>query len=543
MASIRSLGERGRVMLDLLALSGLGSNWTAQGLAKALGERRSFPSGPSAFIHLQALNQPHKEALVDGDLRLTYRQLDESINRLANALRANGVGPGDRVAVMMRNSHRQVLAQWSISRAGAIAVHVGYRSKTPEIVHVLRHSEPKVFLYHVEHEPEVAEAQRLAGFPAPTGMVRAPDGFDALMARSSATLPPKVPALHAGGGAMVYTSGTTGKPKGAARGFSSLAKQLPVLDFLRKIGVRSDDRHLVSCPLYHSAAPAFVALTLALGGCVVILEHFDPETALAAIEKERITSAFMVPTMLGRMVALPSATRRRYDTLSLRWIVSGAAPLPTETARRVEQAFGHILFNFYGATETGMVTLAMPSEHTSRPGTIGRKLLGNEIRLLDENGKEVPTGQVGELYARNTMLIEGYYRDRDATSRAMRDGFFSVGDMARVDEDGYYYLADRKTDMVISGGVNIYPREIEEVLHSHPDVLECAVIGVPDPDWGESLRAHVVRRDGTSVTEEELREHCRHLLSNHKCPKTIEFMDALPRNPTGKVLKRDLRQR
>jgi fatty-acyl-CoA synthase len=228
----------------------------------------------------------------------------------------------------------------------------------------------------------------------------------------------------------------------------------------------------------------------------------------------------------------------------LRWLASGAAPLPTETARRVEAAFGEKLYNFYGATETGMVTLALPGEHTARPGTIGRRLSGNEVRLLDESGHEVPPGEVGELYVRNSMLVSGYHRDRAATDKAMRDGFFSVGDMARVDGNGYYYLADRKHDMVISGGVNIYPLEIEQRLHSHPGVLEAAVVGVPDAEWGEALKAFIVRRpDAEEVGPDELRAYCKMTLANFKCPKSFEFVEALPRNPTGKVLKRELRAR
>jgi fatty-acyl-CoA synthase len=297
----------------------------------------------------------------------------------------------------------------------------------------------------------------------------------------------------------------------------------------------------VVCPLYHSAAPVFVAFTLLVGGTVVLCEHFEPEAVLRLIDRERITSSFMVPTQLGRLASVPDDIRRKYDTSSLRWIMSGAAPLPTETARRVEDALGSVLYNFYGATETGMITLALPGEHTARPGTIGRMLQGNEVRLLGEDGREVATGEVGELWAKNSMLVPGYHRDADATRKATKDGFFSVGDMARVDSDGYYYLADRKHDMVISGGVNIYPLEIEQRIHEHPAVMECAVIGVPDPDWGESLKAFVVRRQGAEVSGDEIRAFCKLALANFKCPKDVVFLDALPRNPTGKVLKRELR--
>jgi fatty-acyl-CoA synthase len=264
---------------------------------------------------------------------------------------------------------------------------------------------------------------------------------------------------------------------------------------------------------------------------------------LELIARERITSTFMVPTMLGRLAALDASKRGKHDTSSLRWVCSGAAPLPTETARRFQEAFGPLLWNFYGATETGLVSLAGPGDHVARPGTIGRLLRGNQVRLLDDEGREVPTGQVGELYARSAMLIQGYHRDRDATEKAMKGGFFSVGDLARADADGFYYLADRKHDMVISGGVNIYPREIEEHLHTHPAILDVAVIGVPDDDWGESLKAFVVLRPGAALTADEVRAFCGQSLADYKRPRHIEFIAELPRNPTGKVLKRELRAR
>jgi fatty-acyl-CoA synthase len=247
--------------------------------------------------------------------------------------------------------------------------------------------------------------------------------------------------------------------------------------------------------------------------------------------------------MLARLAALDESVRRKYDLSSLKWIMSGAAPLPTETARRFMDAFGPILWNFYGATETGFVTLAGPSDHVAHPGTVGRLLRGNQVRLIGDDGNEVPRGEVGELYARNGMLIEGYHDNEDATNSAKRDGFFSVGDLARIDELGFVYLQSRKSDMVISGGVNIYPREIEDHLVTHPDILEAAVIGVPDDEWGEALKAYIVPRRPGAVTEEDVGVYCHEGLANFKRPRYVEFLDALPRNPTGKVLKRELRER
>ena len=540
----RAAARSGAVALDALRKAGFGELLTAGGLFAFALSWRTIPRGPTAIIRFHAFNTPWKEALVDGAERLTYKTLDESVNRLAHGLRALGVEQGSRVAVMMRNCAAYLQTQWAVTRLGATLVQVGYRSKAPEIAYILENSKPVAFVYHRDHEDAVAEAQRSAGLPAEAALVRVPDRLAELLAGGDPAAPPPLARKWADlpGGVMVYTSGTTGKPKGAAR---HLKKNLheAVADLMRQVGYRHDERHLTVCPLYHSAAPAFTALTYLVGGTVVLRDHFDPEEILATIARERITSSFMVPTMLGRLAALPEDVRKRHDTSSLRWLLSGAAPLPTETARLVEGAFGGVLYNFYGATETGMVTLALPGEHTRRPGTIGRALGGNEIRLVGEDGRDAPVGAVGEVWVRNSMIVDGYHGDEAATRKSLQGGFFSVGDMARVDADGYYYLADRKHDMVISGGVNIYPLEIEQHLYGHPAVLEAAVVGVPDPDWGEALKAFVVRRPGAELDADGVRAWCKRSLADFKCPKAIEFLDALPRNPTGKVLKRELRAR
>lgn len=539
--SIRALLDRGRVARDVVRTTGVLGKLTRQGVA-TLAKRavqRTLPKGPTVLAAMHAAHRPSDEALVDDDLRLDWQAFDAKVDRLARALLALGVRRGDRVAVMMRNGHRYLLAQWALLRVGAPVVQIGYRLKAAEVAHILGNAEPALVIHDADLASTLEEAVRLSGARPRCGTVDAPHGFDALASRApDPRLRPEGDGESAG--VMVYTSGTTGRPKGAPRTFEKSLHDC-ALDFVRQVGVTTDERHLVVCPLYHSAAPAFVTLTWLLGGAVVVRDHFDPEDVLRTIERERITSAFMVPTMYTRLAALPDDARRRYDLSSLRWLMSGAAALPTETARRVESWLGPKLYNFYGATETGLVTLALPGEHVSRPGTIGRALLGVEVRLLDEHGRDVPRGEVGEIYVRSSMLVAGYHRDRDATSKAMRDGFFSVGDMGRVDADGYYYLADRKTDMVISGGVNIYPLEIEQHLHAHPEILEAAVVGVPDPDWGESLKAFVVRREGAEVDEAAVQRWCKQALADYKCPRQVAFVGALPRNPTGKILKRELR--
>ncbi len=519
--------------------------------AQLLKDVRHTKLGPHVAVMFHAAAHPDKEAVVEygehGVRRYTWGELDATINRLCNALIQRGVRGGSRVALMLPNSSEYLIAQQALARLGASAVQIGYRLKAGEIAFILENSEPIVTLVYGEYVATMLEARKQAskagaliicGGDVTPG---APDveDWDRAIAGASPEMPPRQTGGD-GGGVIVYTSGTTGKPKGASRAWKKTGFE-SVADMIYQVGMRADDRHLCVCPLYHSAAPAFVAIMMSLGATIVLQNHFDPEQALDIIEKERVTCSLMVPTMLIRMSNLPADTRKKYDTSSLRWVMSGAAPLTTEAARRFMDAFGPVLWNFYGATETGLVTLAGPHDHVSRPGTIGKILRGVAIRLLDDAGNIVAPGQVGELYARTPTLIGGYHGNDDATKSAQRDGYFSVGDVGRADADGHYYLESRKHDMVISGGVNIYPREIEDHLSTHPAILEAAVIGVPDPEWGETLRAFVVLRDGEQLTEVEVVNYCREALADYKRPRKVTFLIEMPRNPTGKILKRELR--
>ena len=504
--------------------------------------------GASAVVHLHALADPLRPAVVDGDVRLDYGELEARVNRLTHGLRALGMGPGERIGAFLFNGHESLELNAALAALGGQSVQIGYRLKPPEVAYILENSGARALLFHAELLPVVEEALPLVKGGnlvrercIASGTAPGWRSYEELLAGGDPAAPARVPG-GGYGGIMIYTSGTTGRSKGATRDFSRMGYE-SVLDFISRFPLRRDERHLVVCPMYHSMGAAFVTMVMMVGGCCVIVRHFDPEEVLRTIERERVTSTTVVPTMLSRIMALPPETLRKYDTSSLRWIMSGAAPLPTELARRVEDAFGPVLYNFYGATETGLVTIALPGEHTARPGTIGRLIGGNEVRLCDAQGREVPLGEVGELYVRNPMLMDGYHANPTATAEATREGFISVGDLAYRDADGYYYLADRKTDMVISGGVNIYPHEIEQRLHDHPAVHEVAVVGVPDPEWGESLAAFVVLRAGRTATAEELGEWVKEALADYKRPRTFVFVDALPRTVTGKVLKRELKAR
>ncbi|HTR55551.1 MAG TPA: AMP-binding protein [Kofleriaceae bacterium] len=551
---LRARVDRARFFASVIRSSRVVAPVRPARLAKLVRGARQTKPGPHLAVMYQAAAHPDKEAVVEygehGVRRMSWSELDATVNRLANALAARGVHGGSRVALMLPNGREYLIAQQALARMGAMAVQIGYRLKPGEIAFILDNSKPVATIVQGAYLDTMRAARAQIGHASPmivchgaiapgTPDSRDADEWDRALAAASPDVPPRTRGGD-GGGVIVYTSGTTGKPKGATRnwrktGFESAA------DMILQCGMRSDDRHLVVCPLYHSAAPAFVAIMQSLGATCVLQNHWDPEQALAIIQKERITCSVMVPTMLVRICALPPETLAKYDTSSLRWIMSAAAPLTTEAARRFMDRFGPILWNFYGATETGLVTLAGPHDHVSRPGTIGRAMRGNDIRLIGEDGREVSRGQVGELYVRNVTLMSGYHGNDEATNEAQRAGFYSVGDLARVDADGYYFLESRKHDMVISGGVNIYPREIEDHLQTHPAILEAAVVGVPDPDWGESLRAFVVLRAGAHLVEAEVIDFCRKELADYKRPRRVTFLHELPRNPTGKVLKRELR--
>ncbi|HEY8091915.1 MAG TPA: AMP-binding protein, partial [Polyangiaceae bacterium] len=501
---------------------------------------------PSQIFKVHAANSPTKAAILWRDRRLTFGELDERMNRAAAALQRRGFKRNTSVVMMMKNRPEFLEVQGGAGRIGAAGVSISWRSTASELVYLANHCGAKAIVFDADLWSVVQQAKKsipgvadrdyvVVGGEAP-GCDRYEEDFLA---------PPTVsPRIEKGdeeeAAVVIYTSGTTGKPKGAVRKFPKDAT-FAILRFIAETPMRVDDVHLVTCPLYHSTAFGFLAMSGMLGATCVLMDEFKPEAFLQHVERYGVTSTALVPTMLHRVLALGPDVLARYDTRSLRLVFSGGAPLSGPLAIEAMDHFGDILFNFYGATETGLVTLAKPEDLRAAPGCIGKPVPGNEIRLLGEDGREVPDGQVGELYARNKMLVAGYHNDGEATRASMKDGFFSVGDLARRDRDGRYFIEGRKRDMIISGGVNVYPAEVESVLEEHPELGEVAVVGVPDPEWGERVRAFVVRRPGGTVDEAGLKVWCRERLAGPKVPRDYVFLDALPRNPTGKVLKRELR--
>jgi fatty-acyl-CoA synthase len=552
-ADLREVPERVRTSARLSQQSGMLWSITRPGAIELVRVLASGSQNPSLIYRVNARNTPTKTALVWRDRMTTWAELDERIDRLSAGLVRRGIGRKNSVIIMMRNRQEFVELGAAAARAGAAAVAISWRSTAKELAYLATHSGAR----GIVTEPELLAVVEQAKDELPAHFL---ENVFVVGSEANTTGPVRTtaldrlyddpaprngkngldPANDEDAAVVIYTSGTTGKPKGAVRKFPKDTMQA-AFRFINETPMRVDDVHLVACPLYHSTAFGFMSLSAILGQTVVLMDEFKPEPFLELIERHSVTTTAVVPTMLHRVLDLPLATRNKYDARTLRAVFSGGAPLPAPLAVDFMDAYGDVLFNFYGATETGLVTLAKPADLRAAPGTIGKALPGNEIRLLGEDRREVKAGEVGELYVRNKMLVAGYHNDAAATEQSMIDGFFSVGDLARCDVSGHYFIEGRKRDMVISGGVNVYPAEVEGALEQHPGVAECAVIGVPDREWGERVRAFIVKKQGSSVDEGELKAFVRERLAGAKVPRDFVFIDALPRNPTGKVLKRELR--
>jgi len=502
----------------------------------------SGSQNPAQIYRVHARNAPEDVALVYRDRSLTWRELDDRIDRIAASLERRGIGRRESVLLMMKNRPEMLELGAGAGRLGAAAVTVSWRSTARELAYLVRHSGARAIAVDAELLSVVAEA----GLEVPVFVVgdapREARGL-ALTPYEALLVPADRPiAAHTSEDAavVIYTSGTTGQPKGAVRKFPK-DTTAAALRFINATPMRATDTHLVACPLYHSTAFGFLSLSHIVGARAVIMDEFKPELFLELVERHRVTTTALVPTMVHRLMELPASTRRRYDTRSLRLVFCGGAQLAGPLALRFMDAFGDVLHVFYGATETGLVTLARPEHLRAAPTTIGVAVPGNEIRLLDEQRRDVQEGEVGELYVRNKLLVAGYHEDDEATRASMLDGFFSVGDLARRDRWGRYFIEGRKRDMIISGGTNVYPAEVENALAEHPDVAEAAVVGVADAEWGERVRAFVVLRRGAALEASELKNWLKSRLAGPKVPRDVVFLAALPKNPTGKVLKRELR--
>ncbi len=525
--------------------SGLIYDLHPAGVITAAKNLAAGKAGPSLLYRIHGANTPNKPALIHRAKTLSFGELDRECDRIANGLRRRGLA-GKSVLVMMKNRPECLTLGTGASRVGSAIVTISWRSTPSELVYLANHCGAAALVFDESIAGTVEKA--MAELPNVTK-----ENFFVVGDAAPGAFTPFAELLDEArdpgkseeeGAVVVYTSGTTGKPKGAVRKFNK--ELIPsLIAFLRHAPFRHDDVHLASCPLYHTTAFGFIGMTYMLGGTVVLLDEFEPRKFLEAIERHRITTTVLVPTMLHRLLALGEDEIKKYDTRTLRALFCTSAPLPGPDSDKAMDLFGDIVWNLYGSTETGIVTLARPEDLRASPGTIGRSVPGNDIRLLDDAGQPVKPGAVGELYTKNAMLVAGYHNDDKATEGSMRHGYFSVGDLARLDERGCYHIEGRSRDMIISGGVNVYPAEVEALLESHAAVDEVAVIGVPDPEWGERVQAVIVLRPGILADPAvELKAYCKERVAGPKVPREFVFLpegEVLPRNPTGKVLKRELR--
>jgi long-chain acyl-CoA synthetase len=490
-------------------------------------------------ISAHASRAPDKPALVLGDRVRTYGELDERSTRLAHALRSCGVHEGDRVAALLPNGFEFFEVGVAASKLSAVVIPVNWHLKHEELTWILADSAASVLV--ADESLSGAYTPALAALPGCRLLtVGAAGVYEDVIAAAAGAEP-----MEAGASAapMFYTSGTTGRPKGVVHaGLDAERAQAAQIGLVQLWGVRDEDVYALSGPAYHAGPGGYANTALFAGGTVVILESWDARGWLALVDRHRVTWSFMVPAHFIRILEVPDAERGSFDLSSLRLIIHGAAPCPVEVKRRVMEALAPAeIWELYGMSEGGATRIS-PDEWRRRPGSVGTPWPGVEVTIRDRDGAPLAAGATGLIHVRPAGGARFRYHNDDAkTADAWRDGAFTVGDVGHVDDDGYLYVTDRATDMVIRGGVNVYPREIEEVLYSHPSIVDCAVFGVPDERMGEELVAMVEVR--APVDPAELQAHCGAHLASFKCPRTVEVVETLPRDPNGKVLKRVLRDR
>ena len=508
-------------------------------------------------LQLYADSAPDRAAVIEGDAVTTYAELNREVNRLVNGLAALGVHEGE-VAVWCGPNSREVIAFMHAARKlGLMAVPLAYRFTPDEMAYVIDNSGAALVVVDAEQAPVVAELEgrvpKLREIVVHRGDHPGFRSWDAVLALGTADEPP--PSGAEGLGAtMIYTSGTTGKPKGARR--TRTDREL-VFALLQELRMGFDEIHLTTGPLYHSGPNAFALLSMSLGGTVVVMRKFDAREWVRLVREHRVTSTFSAPTQLKRIVSLPDDVLAQADCSSMRTLIANAAPVPYALKQEVIEKLGEgFLFEVYGSTELGVDTVLSPEDQLRKPGSCGRPYGNIQLKVVDEAGRECPPGEPGELYIRTTLAMDGYHetpeqlselddhaaaggRDEPAGSRGTE--WKSVGDVARIDDEGFVYICDRMKDMIISGGMNIYPAEIEAVLYSHPDVMDAAVFGVPDDEWGEKVHAVVQPRAGREIDLVTLGAFVDDRLAGYKRPRSWELRDELPRTESGKLLKRLLR--
>ncbi len=495
-----------------------------------------------------AAQTPDRAAVIEPDgTVVSYAALAARADRLGRGLQALGLAPGATVAGMLPNGADALALFFAALQTGLYVVPVNWHLTAAEVGYILGDSEASAFVAHQRFAGVAAAAADQAGIDARARFAVGEIGGFAPLAELGAAGDGR-PKQRTTGAPMLYTSGTSGRPKGVRRALTGEDPDaVPPFTawFFAIFGLKPFDGHVHLCcsPLYHTAVLNFATISLTLGHPVVLMDRFDPQTLLALVERHRVTSSHMVPTQFRRLLALPEPVRARYDVSSLRCMIHAAAPCPQEVKRQMLDWWGPVVTEYYAATEGGGSVITA-QEWLARPGSVGTAWPGSEVRVLDDNGNDAPTGETGLIYMRMGTSTFDYYKDEAKTLASRARGMFTVGDIGYLDADGYLYLCDRKSDLIITGGVNVYPAEIESELSCHPAVADVAVFGIPHDEWGEEIKAVVQPADGVApgpALTGELLGFLDGRVAKFKLPRTIDYVAELPRDPNGKLYKRRLR--
>jgi fatty-acyl-CoA synthase len=491
---------------------------------------------------LNARRTPNRTAVIDDFGEMTFKELDIAAHEVANGLLEKGVKGGDGVAILARNHRWFLVAVYGAARAGARIILLNSEFSGPQIKEVAEREGAKLIIYDDEYfqavskaEPELGKLRALGVNPdkdEPSGSED--ETLEDFVARNSGKPAPKV-TKHSS--IIILTSGTTGTPKGANR--STPPSLAPIGGVLSHVPFKSGEVTSLPAPMFHALGYLHATIAMMLGDTLVLRRKFKPPTVLEDIEKHKVTAVVVVPVMLSRMLDALEKMDTKPDLSSLRIVFVSGSQLGAELAQRALKDLGPVVYNLYGSTEIAFATIARPQDLEKNPATVGPVVKGVKVKILDDNGNELPQGEVGRIFVGNTFPFEGY---TGGGHKQIVDGLMSSGDVGYFDENGLLYVSGRDDEMIVSGGENVFPAEVEDLISGHPDVVEATALGVEDKEWGHRLRAFVVKADGADIGEDDIKSYVREHLARYKVPREVVFLDELPRNPTGKVLKRELRE-